>query len=84
MGLEPTTPSLEGWYSSQLSYTRLEELQTKTTPSLTLTLSGGERRIRTFEGLRRQIYSLFPLATRESRLKLKHLTRQKFGAGYRN
>ncbi len=28
--------------------------------------NGGERRIRTFEGVRRQIYSLLPLATRAS------------------
>ena len=27
---------------------------------------GGERRIRTFEGINRQIYSLLPLATRQS------------------
>ncbi len=49
-GFEPATPSLEGSRSSQLSYSRM---------------NGGEGRIRTSEALRRQIYSLLPLATRE-------------------
>ena len=53
-GLEPATPSLEGSRSSQLSYSR---------PKSSL-FYGGEGRIRTFEGICRQIYSLLPLAAR--------------------
>ena len=34
--------------------------------------NGGERRIRTFEGSLRQIYSLLPLATRQPLLKFQH------------
>ena len=46
-GLEPATLSLEGWCSSQLSYSR----------------NGGESWIRTTEGESQQIYSLPSLAT---------------------
>ena len=51
-GFEPATPSLEGWRSSQLSYSRAS-LET-----------GGEGRIRTSVGLRQRVYSPSPLATR--------------------
>jgi hypothetical protein len=65
-GFEPATPSLEGSCSSQLSYSRqLSELRFKPQAQFTLMLNGGEGRIRTSEALRRQIYSLLPLATRE-------------------
>ena|SRR3989338_7319660 len=43
-----------------------------------LLLSYGERRIRTSEGLRRQIYSLIPLASRAS---LQNLSSRSFKAG---
>ena len=52
----------------QLSYTRFHFLNVK---------DGGERWIRTIEGIHRQIYSLLPLATRQSRHVIKG------GAGYR-
>ncbi len=42
----------------QLSYARIK----------LLVRNGGERRIRTFEGINRQIYSLLPLAARQSLL----------------
>ena len=45
-------------------------------------LDGGERRIRTFEGINRQIYSLLPLAARQS-LLIK-LSLKIDGADYRN
>ena len=44
--------------------------------------NGGERRIRTFEGLLRQIYSLLPLATRQPLLKPS--SQNDNGADYRN
>ena len=52
-GFEPATPSLEGWRSSQLSYTRI---------SLKKWWGGEDSNLRR---LRRQIYSLLPLAARE-------------------
>src|SRR5688500_7582562 len=51
-GFEPVTSSLPRTRSYQLSYVGW--------------FTGGERRIRTFEGKSRQIYSLFPLTARES------------------
>src|SRR5262245_8419321 len=69
-GFEPATPSLEGSCSSQLSYSRqFPELRFKPKPIIreyfSVLFYGGEGRIRTSEALRRQIYSLLPLATRE-------------------
>ncbi len=42
-------------------------LPTELRPHIKNVKDGGERRIRTFEGINRQIYSLLPLATREPR-----------------
>jgi hypothetical protein len=55
MGIEPT---LSAWKAEvlPLNYTRV--------PTILKNLSGGGR-IRTFEGVSRQIYSLIPLAARE-------------------
>src|SRR5215475_7708771 len=67
-GFEPATPSLEGSCSSQLSYSRqFPELRFNRKPIIReyFSVYGGEGRIRTSEALRRQIYSLLPLATRE-------------------
>src|SRR2546426_12426416 len=50
----------------QLSYSRASVLRE---------LSGGGRRIRTFEGVSRQIYSLLPLAARASLLVCTRTTR---------
>ena|GEM_PF-3926091 len=62
-GLEPATSSLEGWCSSQLSYSRsISSRQLFLVFYLRAIIYGGGR-IRTSEGLRRQIYSLLPLAT---------------------
>ena len=55
-GLEPATLSLEGWRSSQLSYSR--KFNQPQNPGW-----GGEDS--NLRRLSRQIYSLFPLATRE-------------------
>ena len=55
-GLEPATLSLEGWRSSQLSYSR--KFNQPQNPRW-----GGEDS--NLRRLSRQIYSLFPLATRE-------------------
>ncbi len=47
--------------------------------------NGGERRIRTFEGLHRQIYSLLPLAARQSLLVfISNFHSEKNGADYRS
>lgn len=43
------------------------------TSELQRLVSGGECRIRTYEGVRRQIYSLFPLATRATPQKRTHI-----------
>ena len=50
----------------QLSYARIEKQKPWSE-------NGGERRIRTFEGLLRQIYSLLPLAARQPLLKSSSL-----------
>ena len=59
-GFEPSTPSLEGLCSTNWA-----------TPayiwSSRQVKDGGAGRIRTFEGINRQIYSLLPLAAREPR-----------------
>ena len=55
-GLEPATLSLEGWRSSQLSYSR------KFNQPQNSGWGGEDSNLRR---LSRQIYSLFPLATRE-------------------
>ncbi len=54
-GFEPATLGLEGRCSSQLSYSRLS-------PALVAWWGGEDSNLRR---LSRQIYSLFPLATRE-------------------
>ncbi len=68
-GFEPATPSLEGSRSSQLSYSRLSAAisanpatRTSATGARHRPTDGGERRIRTSEGMSQQIYSLPPLA----------------------
>ena len=53
----------------QLSYSRENRPDAPTLPAVT---SHGGGRIRTFEGLRRQIYSLIPLATREPHPVISH------------
>src|SRR5580765_4899307 len=59
-GTRTRDPQLGRLMLYQLSYSRPR------TPSVSrLTPAGGEGRIRTFEGISRQIYSLLPLATRE-------------------
>ena len=66
--LELATLSLEGWCSSQLSYSRKLAVVLMTlfvSYSFAFLSSGGGGWIWTTEGVRRQIYSLFPLATRE-------------------
>ena len=60
-GLEPATLSLEGWRSSQLSYSR------KFNQPQNSGWGGEDSNLRR---LSRQIYSLFPLATREPPLSL--------------
>jgi hypothetical protein len=49
--------------------TELRPRVRKTLVILVTIANGGERRIRTFEGLLRQIYSLLPLAARQPLLK---------------
>src|SRR5574340_1619830 len=56
----------------------------QTTPMASAVIYGGGRRIRTSEVVRRQIYSLFPLATRESlQMKTSNLTFGGAGDGTR-
>ena len=71
-GLEPATPSLEGWCSSHLSYSRMKtRAKSPGSPhpirvpdsllshcSRGAQTAGGERRIRTSVGASQQIYSL--------------------------
>ncbi len=61
-------------------------LPTELRPHLKKKFNGGERWIRTIEGINRQIYSLLPLATRQSLLNISalHSLRSVVGAGYRD
>ena len=66
--LELATLSLEGWCSGQLSYSRALAVvprQYSVSYSLASFVNGGGGWIWTIEVVWRQIYSLFPLATRE-------------------
>ena len=65
MGIEPT---LSAWKARALP----TELFPPTQPEKN---TGGEGRIRTSEGISRQIYSLLPLATREPLRSLEPMAR---------
>ena len=53
-GRRDSNPQLSAWKADALAIELLPQIR------------GGERRIRTFVGVRRQIYSLLPLAARAS------------------
>jgi hypothetical protein len=61
MGIEPT-PSAWKAEVLPLNYTRLARRLRHPGPPLPLDWDGGGGRIRTYEGMSRQIYSLLPLA----------------------
>ena len=61
MGIEPTWPAWKAG-ALPLSYTRIHTFPNQ--PTKKCRLYGGGRRIRTFERIRGQIYSLLPLTAR--------------------
>ena len=70
MGIEPT---LSAWKAEvlPLNYTRL--FRTKPQSHLSLSTAGGGGRIRTYEGISQQIYSLPPLAAWVPLLKMSRV-----------